>query len=95
MKLDVNSEPLTAFTIPGKGQFCWITSPMGLLGCLAIFQCLMETVLHCLNNVIVYIDDLLIRTTAHEDQLADLKQVFQCLEKNDLEVFLSTLRYLT
>jgi hypothetical protein len=38
MQLDKDSQKLTAFTIPGKGQFQWITSPMGLLGCPASFQ---------------------------------------------------------
>ncbi len=38
MKLDKKSQPLTAFTIAGKGQFHWVTSPMGLLGCPASFQ---------------------------------------------------------
>jgi hypothetical protein len=33
------------FTIPGKGQFHCNTSPMGLLGCPASFQWLMEGVL--------------------------------------------------
>jgi Reverse transcriptase (RNA-dependent DNA polymerase) len=45
MKLDPESQPLTAFTIPNRGQFHWITSPMGLLGCPASFQRLMEQVL--------------------------------------------------
>jgi hypothetical protein len=66
MKLDEKSQPLTAFTIPGKGQFHWVTSPMGLLGCPASFQRLMEGVLWNLQNVIVYIDDLLIHSDTHE-----------------------------
>jgi hypothetical protein len=38
MKLEPDSQPLTAFTIPNQGQFHWITSPMGLLGCPASFN---------------------------------------------------------
>jgi hypothetical protein len=45
MKLDPESQPLTVYTIPSRGQFHWITSRMGLLGCLASFQRLMEQVL--------------------------------------------------
>ncbi|MFN9940244.1 MAG: reverse transcriptase domain-containing protein, partial [bacterium] len=59
MKLEQKLQPLTAFTILGKGQYHWITSPMGLLGCPASFQRLMEGVLQNLQNMIVYIDDLL------------------------------------
>jgi hypothetical protein len=45
MQLDQDSQPLTAFTIPGKGQYHWVTSLMGLLARPASFQQLMETVL--------------------------------------------------
>jgi hypothetical protein len=38
MPLNPDDTHKTAFTIPGKGQFEWITSPMGLLGCPASFQ---------------------------------------------------------
>jgi hypothetical protein len=77
MKLDDKSQPLTAFTIPGKGQFHWVTSPMGLLGCPASFQRLMEGVLRNLQNVIVYIDDLLIHSDTHERHLQTLEKGVQ------------------
>jgi hypothetical protein len=46
MQLDEDSQKLTEFTIPGKGQFHWITSPMGLLGCSASFQILMSALIY-------------------------------------------------
>jgi hypothetical protein len=79
MQLDEDSQPLTAFTIPGKGQHHWITSPMGLLGCPASFQQLMETVLRNINNILVYIDDVLLHTATHEEHLKVLEKVFERL----------------
>jgi hypothetical protein len=86
MQLDEDSQKLTVFTIPGKGQFHWITSPMGLLGCPASFQQLMEGVLHNIPNVLVYIDDLLVRTDNHEKNLQVRDQVLARLHKNDLKI---------
>jgi hypothetical protein len=86
MQLDEDSQPLTAFTIPGKGQYHWITSPMGLLGCPASFQHLMETVLRNISNVLVYIDDILLHTATHEDHLKVLEKVFERLHQNHLKV---------
>jgi hypothetical protein len=85
MQLDEDSQPL-AFTIPGKGQYHWVTSPMGLLGCPASFQCLMETVLRNINNVLVYIDDVLLHTATHEEHLRVLEKVFERLHQNHLKV---------
>jgi Reverse transcriptase (RNA-dependent DNA polymerase) len=86
MQLDEKSQPLTAFTIPGQGQYQWITSPMGLLGCPASFQRLMEWVLRNISNIIVYIDDLLVHTNTHEDHVKMLEQVLQRLHSHNLKI---------
>ncbi len=86
MKLDEDSQPLIAFTIPGKGQFQWVSSPMGLLGCPASFQCLMETLLRNINNVLVYINDILLHTATHDKHLKVLERVFKHLHQNHLKV---------
>jgi len=38
MQLDEESQPLTAFTIPGKGQYHRVTSPMGLPAVQPVFK---------------------------------------------------------
>jgi len=86
MQLDEKSQTLTAFTIPGQGQYQWITSAMGLLRCPASFQHLMEGVLWNISNVIVYIDDLLVHTQNHEDHTKVLKQVLHCLHSQNLKI---------
>jgi hypothetical protein len=86
MKLDPKSQPLTAFTIPNRGQFHWITSPMGLLGCPASFQRLMEQVLRGLSHILIYIDDVLIHTNTHEKHLEALEQVLLRLHQHHLKI---------
>jgi hypothetical protein len=86
MKLDPESQPLTAFTIPSRGQFHWITSPMGLLGCPASFQRLMEQVLRGLQNILIYIDDMLVHTDTHEKHLEALEPVLMRLHQHHLKI---------
>ena len=59
---------------------------MGLLGCPASFQGLMEGVLRNLQNVIVYSDDLLIHSDTHERHLQILEQVLERLQQNHLKL---------
>jgi hypothetical protein len=63
----------------GHGQCQWIISPMGLLGCPASFQQLMEGVLRNIVSAIVYIDILLVHTKTQEDHLQVPEQVLQHL----------------
>lgn len=89
MLLEKESRPFTAFTVPGMGQFQWVTSPMGLLGCPASFQRLMELVTMGLVGVIVYIDDLLIHSKSHEEHRQRLERVFARLRGHNLKINLA------
>jgi len=84
--LQPRCRPYTAFTVPGKGQFQWVTTPMGLLGAPSSFQRLMETVVKGLANVIVYIDDLLLHSSTHEQHLTQLDELLGRLAMHRVKV---------
>ncbi len=86
MILHPRERPYTAFMVPGMGQFQWVTSPMGLLGCPASFQRLMETVVNGLTNVIVYIDNLLIHSATHQEHITALDNVLQRLIQHNIKI---------
>ena len=85
MVLHPKCRPYTAFTVPGMGQYQWVTSPMGLLGCPASFQRLVEAVMQGIRNVIVYIDDLLIHSQNHQEHLQTLRETFARLRAHGLK----------
>jgi hypothetical protein len=59
---------------------------MGLLGCPASFQRLMEQVLRGLQNILIYINDVLIHTDTHEKHLEALEQVLMRLHQHHLKI---------
>ena len=79
MLLQLRSQPYTAFTILGKGQFMWVTSPMGLLG-------VMEAVVQGIENVIVYIDDLLVHSAMHQAHIKLLDELLARLGTHNVKI---------
>jgi hypothetical protein len=86
MPLHSDCVPKTVFTFPGLRQYEWLTSPMRLLGCPASFQRLMEKLKDGIDNVIVYIDDLLIHSKTHEHHLQILDVVMSRLAENNMKI---------
>ena len=83
MTLHPLSRAYTAFTVPGMGQFEWIISAMGLLGCPATFQRLVEAIVDKIRNVIVYIDDLIVHSKDHLEHLQILEALFARLNAHE------------
>ena len=65
------------------GQFEWKVVSMGLASAPSAFQRLVEQVVKGIDNVVVYIDDLIIHSRTHEDHLKTLDAVFTRLASHD------------
>jgi hypothetical protein len=74
LRLRATDRPYTAFTIPGKGQYQWITTPQGLMGAPASFSRLMDIIMCDAHNVITYLDDCLVHSSSHEEHLKHLAE---------------------
>jgi hypothetical protein len=72
LELRPSDRPFTAFTIPGKGQYHWKTCPQALMGAPASFSRLMDVLLADAENLLTYIDDVLVHSRSHEEHLKHL-----------------------
>ena len=76
----------TAFTVPGRGTYEYLRSPMGTKSSPSYFQRLMEFVLRNLKNVYVYLDDIIVSTASLSDHLIVLEKVLKRLRFYNLKI---------
>ncbi len=81
-----SDRPLTAFTIPGVGQFEWVTTPQGLMGAPATFSRLMDMLMHDLSFVVCYLDDVLVHSADHPAHLKHLADAVDRLGNANLRL---------
>ena len=77
---------LTAFTIPGKGQYQWVTTPQGLMGAPASFSRLMDMIMADAENVITYIDDVLCHSKDHPQHISHLASAIDRIGRCNLRL---------
>ena len=86
LPLEAASQKLTAFTVQNLGQFQWTRTSQGLHSAPSQYQRLMELTVKGLNNVIVYIDDLLVHNSEHDQHRLSLEQLFLRLRQANLKL---------
>ena len=85
--LDAESQPLTAFEVPGKGVFMMARMPMGLVDSGATMQHIIDVVLAPFRaNVFAYLDDVLIFSRKGEDHAALVAAICEALEAAGLTI---------
>ena len=69
-----------------KGLYSYMRLPCGIASAPAIFQNLMEQVLHGLSGVICYMDDILVTGSSEEEHLRNLEAVLSQLQRRGLRL---------
>jgi transposase InsO family protein len=87
--LKEGSQEQTSFSIPGRGRFHWVVTPMGLKGSPSTFQRLMDFVMMDLPNVQSYIDDVLVHSTDAHNHLTHLRQALDRIRLYNLKLNLA------
>ena len=75
---------LTAYTLPGFGQFFWRRAAMGLTGSPATFNRVIDIILNDVSNCLSYVDDILCFTKDVPSHLRTLRTILTRLRKAGL-----------
>jgi hypothetical protein len=81
--MEEDSKPMTAFSTP-TGLYQFRTMPFGLVNAPATFNRLMRKLLHGMENVDNFIDDVIVFTDTLEEHLSTLTELFKRLQEAGL-----------
>ncbi len=86
LELAKESQPYTAFTVPGRGKFVWTFTPMGLKTSPSAFSQLMEYVFQGFHNAVIYLDDALIGSGTWDSHKQHLDQALARMKRHNLKI---------
>ncbi len=93
LELGEESQPYTAFTVPGRGKFVWTVTPMGLKTSPSAFLRLMEYVFQGFHNAVIYLDDVLIGSGTWDSHLQHLDQALDRMKRHNLKIGLHKCKF--
>ena len=83
---DKSTQELLAFSVPGVGQYTWLSLPQGLKTAPSLFQRFMDDVFGDLDFVRVYMDDITIGAMTLEELIPRRKVVLDRLDSLSLKL---------
>ena len=83
--MTLESRDKTTITTP-FGSFRFNMMPFGLCGAPSSFMRLMTEVVHGLQNIFVYLDDIIVYSTSAEEHIAHLRSLFERLAQYGLKI---------
>lgn len=95
VRLSPESVPLTSFVTP-HGQFEFLRMPFGLRNAPSVFQRFVNSIFRKLidsNQILIYMDDIMIATHDIEEHLSILNEVFQLIREHGLQLKLSKCKF--
>jgi hypothetical protein len=80
-------EPKTSFITP-RGTYCYLRMPEGLKNARGSFNRMTSKVLSTQidKNVLIYVDDNIVKSTKQENHIADLQETFANFKKASLKL---------
>eukprot|EP00118_Oscarella_pearsei_P024265 m.302821 g.302821 ORF g.302821 m.302821 type:complete len:188 (+) comp40828_c0_seq6:152-715(+) len=85
VELDQASQELVTLNTH-QGPYRPVRMPFGIANAPAVFQNIMDQILHGLKGVVCYLDDILVTGKNDEEHLANLKAVFEKLKHHGIRL---------